>query len=250
MARVDGGGRRQRRHNHGVLGSWDELIDEVGRRPGMFVGRSRYALVRSFVEGFGYARDDDVLPGFQRWLGSQPQNRAIRNYSWPASCCMSCSASVTRRSGCRGETTRPQLVPAGLCLRHLRSARTTSPTPKKTHGRSPTCSHGSGSTSTPGQPLAAACRHRAGRSPLAPSSGKIVEAARPTNMSRHDRAVNEARPRWITTRRPAVRRSSSGLHDALAECPRSDIMGGGSATYCCATPFGTSVLSPRQDVVR
>ena len=48
----------------------------------------------------------------------------------------------------------------------------------------------------------------------------------------------------------AVRRSSSGLHDALAECSRSDIMGGCCATYCCATPFGTSVLSPRQDVVR
>ncbi len=47
-----------------------------------------------------------------------------------------------------------------------------------------------------------------------------------------------------------VRRSSSGLHDALAECSRSDIMGGCCAAYCCATPFGTSVLSPRQNVVR
>jgi hypothetical protein len=27
-------------------------------------------------------------------------------------------------------------------------------------------------------------------------------------------------------------------------------MGGCCATYCCAAPFGTSVLSPRQDVVR
>jgi hypothetical protein len=51
---VDGAGSRQRRHNHAVLGSWDELIDDVGRRPGMFVGRS-------FVEGFGYAEDDDGL---------------------------------------------------------------------------------------------------------------------------------------------------------------------------------------------
>ena len=50
--------------------------------------------------------------------------------------------------------------------------------------------------------------------------------------------------------RTAVRRSSSGLHDALTEWSRSDIMGGYCATYCCATPFGTSVLSPRQDVVR
>ena len=66
----------------------------------------------------------------------------------------------------------------------------------------------------------------------------------------YDRAANDARPRWINARRPAVRRSSSGLHDALAECSRSDIMGGCCATYCCATPFGTSVLSPRQDVVR
>jgi hypothetical protein len=31
---------------------------------------------------------------------------------------------------------------------------------------------------------------------------------------------------------------------------RTDIMGGCCAAYCCATPFGTSVLSPRQDVVR
>jgi hypothetical protein len=67
-----------------VLGSWDELIEEVGRRPGMFVGRGRYALVRSFVEGFGCAKDDDVLPGFQRWLVSQPQNRGIGNYVWPS----------------------------------------------------------------------------------------------------------------------------------------------------------------------
>jgi hypothetical protein len=33
----------------------------------------------------------------------------------------------------------------------------------------------------------------------------------------YDRAANDARPRWINARRPAVRRSSSGLHDALAE---------------------------------
>ena len=56
--------------------------------------------------------------------------------------------------------------------------------------------------------------------------------------------------RLIIARGAAVRRSSSGLHGALAECSRSDIMGGCCATYCCATPFGTSVLSPRQDVVR
>jgi hypothetical protein len=77
-------GRSQERHNLAVLGSWDELIDNVGPRPGMFVGRPRYALVRSFVEGFGAAKDDDVLHGFQLWLTSQPQHRAINNFAWPS----------------------------------------------------------------------------------------------------------------------------------------------------------------------
>ncbi len=49
----------------------------------MFVGRARYSLVRSFVEGFGAARDDDVLDGFQEWLSSQPQHRTINNFTWP-----------------------------------------------------------------------------------------------------------------------------------------------------------------------
>ena len=64
--------------------SWDELIDEVGCRPGLYVGRERYALVRSYVEGFGGAKDDGVLPGFQRWLGRQPQHRSISNFTWSA----------------------------------------------------------------------------------------------------------------------------------------------------------------------
>jgi hypothetical protein len=70
------------RDNLAVPGSWDELIDNFGRRPGMFVGRARHALVRSFVEGFG--ADDDVLHGFQQWLSSQPQHRAINNFAWPS----------------------------------------------------------------------------------------------------------------------------------------------------------------------
>ena len=76
--------RSQERHNPAVLGSWDEMIDNVGPRPGMFVGRPRYALVRSFVEGFGAARNDDVLHGFQQWLSSQPHHRAINNFAWPS----------------------------------------------------------------------------------------------------------------------------------------------------------------------
>jgi hypothetical protein len=76
--------RSRERHNLAVLGSWDELIDSVGRRPGMFVGRPRYALVRSFVEGFGAAKNDDVLDGFQQWLSSQPQHHAICNFAWPS----------------------------------------------------------------------------------------------------------------------------------------------------------------------
>jgi len=48
----------------------------------MFVGRARYSLVRSFVEGFGAAKDDDILDGFQRWQSSQPHHRAISNFAW------------------------------------------------------------------------------------------------------------------------------------------------------------------------
>lgn len=48
----------------------------------MWVGRAGYGLVRSFVEGFGAAKDEDVLLGFQRWLSGQPQHRGIRNYAW------------------------------------------------------------------------------------------------------------------------------------------------------------------------
>jgi hypothetical protein len=69
------------RHNLAVLGSWDELIDKVGSRPGMWVG-DKYSLVRSFVAGFGEAQDDDVLDGFQQWLSKQPQHCAIRNFAW------------------------------------------------------------------------------------------------------------------------------------------------------------------------
>jgi hypothetical protein len=67
-----------------VLGSWDELIDKLRSRPGMYVGRPRYALVRSFIEGFGAAQDDDVLDDFRQWLASQPQHSAISNYAWPS----------------------------------------------------------------------------------------------------------------------------------------------------------------------
>ena len=79
----DRAARYQVRHNLAVLGSWDELIDKVGPRPGMWVG-DRYSLVRSFVGGFGEAQDDDVLDGFQQWLSGQPQHRAISNFAWPS----------------------------------------------------------------------------------------------------------------------------------------------------------------------
>lgn len=50
----------------------------------MWVGRGRYSLVRSFVGGLGEAKDDGVLVGFQQWLTSQPQHRAISNFTWPS----------------------------------------------------------------------------------------------------------------------------------------------------------------------
>jgi hypothetical protein len=48
----------------------------------MFVGRPKYSFVRCFVEGFGAARGDEVLAGFQRWLSEQPQHHAVINYAW------------------------------------------------------------------------------------------------------------------------------------------------------------------------
>jgi hypothetical protein len=128
-----------------VLGSWDELIDMVGPRPGMFVGE-RYSLVRSFVGGFGAARDDGVLDGFQQWLSSQPQHQGISNVVWP-------SLVLHEVFPERDHVFKPswQDDPAGAdsgwpLPPPSRSARTTSSTPKTTRRRSVTYSRGSGST--------------------------------------------------------------------------------------------------------
>lgn len=66
-----------------MLASWDEMIDAVATRSGMFVGRPKYSFVRCFVQGFGTGRGDDVLEGFQRWLSEEPQHSTVRNYAWP-----------------------------------------------------------------------------------------------------------------------------------------------------------------------
>ena len=65
-----------------VLASWEEMINEVGRRPGMWVGRERYSLIRSFVEGFSAARDDDYLAGFQHWISAQ--HPSLSGLRWSA----------------------------------------------------------------------------------------------------------------------------------------------------------------------
>src|SRR5215813_8583838 len=72
-----------RRKTSAVLSSWDEMIDIVGRRPGMWVGRAKYSFVRCFVEGFGAARGDDVLRAFREWLAKQPQHHRS-SYVWSA----------------------------------------------------------------------------------------------------------------------------------------------------------------------
>jgi hypothetical protein len=56
------------RHNHAVLGSWDELIGNVGLRPGMWVGRARYSLVRSFVGGAACGGPRGVQTNEHRYL--------------------------------------------------------------------------------------------------------------------------------------------------------------------------------------
>jgi hypothetical protein len=70
------------REDDDVLDSWDEMIDAVAPRTGMYVGRAKYSFVRCFVEGFGAGRGDDVLAGFQRWLSEQPQHNGVKNYAW------------------------------------------------------------------------------------------------------------------------------------------------------------------------
>ena len=65
-----------------MLASWDEMIDAVAGRSGMYVGRPKYAFVRCFVEGFGASRSDGVLDGFRQWLGKQPQHSAVSNHTW------------------------------------------------------------------------------------------------------------------------------------------------------------------------
>lgn len=69
-----------------MFASWDEMIDAVATRSGMWVGRPKYSLVRCFLEGFDAGFDDgrsgSVLGDFQQWLSDQDQHSAIKNYVW------------------------------------------------------------------------------------------------------------------------------------------------------------------------
>lgn len=71
-------------HTDVVIESWDELIEKVGLRPGMWVGRPTFVRVASFIDGFDAARGDEVLSGFRRWLADQPSHRRYSNYVWQA----------------------------------------------------------------------------------------------------------------------------------------------------------------------
>lgn len=96
----------------------------------MFVGRPRYALVRSFVEGFGAAKDDDVLHGFQQWLSSQPQHRAINNFAWPSLLLHEVFPECDRVIKPSWQEDPATADPSWPCLRHPQSGRTTSPYPE------------------------------------------------------------------------------------------------------------------------
>jgi hypothetical protein len=65
-----------------MLASWDEMIDAVAPRSGMWVGRPKYSFVRCFVQGFDVGRGEDVMAGFERWLSEQPQHHGVRNHAW------------------------------------------------------------------------------------------------------------------------------------------------------------------------
>jgi hypothetical protein len=66
----------------------------------------------------------------------------------------------------------------------------------------------------------------------------------------YDRAANDARPRRINARRPAIRRSSSSLHDVLAELFEIGHYGRVLRCVLLRDALRNLSLSPRQDVVR
>jgi hypothetical protein len=231
----------------------------------MFVGRCRYALVRSFVEGFGAARDDGVLHGFQQWLSGQPQHHAISNFAWPS---LLLHEAFPERDRVSEPPRREDPAAADLSWPlppPPRSARTTSPTPKTTPGQSLTCSHGSASTSTPGQPQVTASRTRPDqpRSPGHDPTGRPVRGPRP--IQRSDRPVRERHRRHAadTTRqiepsvrgpgyRPVTPRDHSPATDgrtALVGPPvacyiSSDRRGGRSIRGGCCAATGLHTGSP------
>jgi hypothetical protein len=74
--------RLRLREDDDVLASWDEMINAIAPRSGMYVGRAKYSFVRCYVQGFAAGRGDDVLDSFQRWLSEQPQHNTVKNYAW------------------------------------------------------------------------------------------------------------------------------------------------------------------------
>jgi hypothetical protein len=96
----------------------------------------------------------------------------------------------------------------------------------------------------PARPLVRAlCAAFPARSPLLPALMRSLRAASvfPTPLLQLDKRARSGTLRLYYTSKQTVRQS---------QYAEPDVMGGRCARYCCATPFGTSVLSPRQDVVR
>ena len=168
------------------------------------------------------------------WTGTAPGGSSAGSPAGPG------SPRTSGRTPCATRSSPPPWTPACRCG----TCRKPPPTPT----RGPPCA-----TTGPGPPSTGTPPISSPPTLLEQLGSPAQRAAPPDQQGRARRPAPGGQLHSAHGRphpRTAVRRSSSGLHDALAECSRSDIMGGCCATYCCATPFGTSVLSPRQDVVR
>lgn len=66
--------------------SWDYILENVARRPGMYVPGARYDAVTAFVDGYDLGRGDGFYCRFEEWVRSQHVHR--RELTVPGLLCL------------------------------------------------------------------------------------------------------------------------------------------------------------------